>query len=102
VVDAAGAGGLAAFGREETLRALDEMRVDTLLLSRSFILQQPDLADRCVGAALAQDAAVEELSEEGAARLDRGGGIGARLRYRVRGPRQEAAAGQGESGDDAL
>jgi hypothetical protein len=63
------------------------MRVDTLLLSRTFIRAQPDAADQCVGSALAQDASVEELSEEGAARLDReGGGIGARLRYRVRPP----------------
>jgi hypothetical protein len=87
VVDAARAGGKACLGSGDTTRALSEMRVDTLLLSRTFIRAQPDAADQCVGSALAQDAAVEELSEEGAARLDReGGGIGARLRYRVRPP----------------
>jgi hypothetical protein len=85
VVDAARAGGKACLGSSDTTRALSEMRVDTLLLSRTFIRAQPDAADQCVGSALVQDAAVEELSEEGAARLDReGGGIGARLRYRVR------------------
>lgn len=85
VVDAAGARGKACLGGADTKRALAEMRVDTLLLSRTFLRAQPDAAEEYVGAALAQDAAVEELSEEGAARLDReGGGIGARLRYRVR------------------
>jgi peptide subunit release factor 1 (eRF1) len=92
VVDGARSNGKACLGRNETVRALSEMRVDTLLLSRTFIRAQPDDAEECVGAAMAQDAAVEELSEESAARLDReGGGIGARLRYRVRG--QQAATG---------
>jgi hypothetical protein len=84
VVEAGRSGGRACLGRDETERALREMRVDTLLLSRTFIRDEPDLADRCVGAALAQDAAVEELSDEGAARLDaEAGGVGARLRYRI-------------------
>lgn len=85
VVDTARAGGRACLGRKETERALREMRVDTLLLSRSFIQEDPDFADRCVGSAFAQDAAVEELSEEGAATLDsEGDGIGARLRFKIR------------------
>jgi hypothetical protein len=85
VIEAAGHGGRACLGREETLKALEEMRVDTLLLSRTFIQAEGERADECVRAALAQDAAVEELSDAGAARLDaEGGGIGARLRYRVR------------------
>ena len=61
------------------------MRVVTLLLSRTFIRSDPERADECVGAALAQGASVEELSDEGAERLDAlGGGMGARLRYRTR------------------
>jgi hypothetical protein len=85
VVESAGAGGRACLGLEETERALEEMRVDTLLLSRSFIRREPNRADVCVGAALAQGASVEELSDDGAARLDsEGGGIGARLRYKIR------------------
>jgi len=85
VLDAAGGGGRACLGRDETLRALEEMRVDTLLLSRALIARDPDLADRCVGAAFAQGAAVEELSGPGADTLDQeGDGLGARLRYKVR------------------
>jgi hypothetical protein len=88
VVEMAGAGGRACLGREETLKALEEMRVDTLLLSRRLIRAEPALADRCVGQALAQHAAVEELGEPAGERLDReGNGIGARLRYQIRVPR---------------
>jgi hypothetical protein len=85
VVESAGPGGRACLGSDETLRALREMRVDTLLLSRSLIRSDPERADECVGAALAQGASVEELSDEGAERLDAvGGGMAARLRYRTR------------------
>ncbi len=84
VVDRARSGGRAVLGRQGTERALREMRVDLLLLSRGFIDAHPDFADRCVGTALAQDASVEEVPGEGAARLDaEGEGIGARLRYRL-------------------
>ena len=45
-----------------------------------------DLADRCVGTALAQDADIEEVSGPGAEVLDReAGGLAARLRYRAPG-----------------
>jgi stalled ribosome rescue protein Dom34 len=100
VVEQAGAGGRACLGREETLKALEEMRVDTLLLSRRLIRAEPELADRCVGQALAQDAAVEELGDAGGERLDQsGGGIGARLRYQIkeRAPRRERQTTAGES-----
>lgn len=84
VIDQARAGGKGVLGRDETLAALREMRVDTLLLSRALLRDDPELADRCVGTALAQDAEVEEVSGPGAERLDEeGGGMGARLRYRV-------------------
>ncbi len=84
VVDQARAGGKGVLGRDETLAALREMRVDTLLLSRSFVRGDPELADKCVGTALSQDAEIEEVSGPGAELLDtEAGGLGARLRYRV-------------------
>jgi hypothetical protein len=98
VVEAGRAGGRACLGRDETERALGEMRVDTLLLSRTFIREQPDVADQCVGAALAQGAAMEELSDEVAARLDaEAGGIGARLRYRIQ---ENGRGAEGQSAGD--
>lgn len=100
VIEAGGAGGRACLGAEATERALEEMRVDTLLLSRGFIRDQLDAADRCVGAALAQGAAVEELGAEEAERLDReGGGIGARLRYVIQA--NGDAPEQGSAGDES-
>lgn len=84
VVDQARSGGNGVLGRDETVEALRQMRVDTLLVSRSFLRDDPELADRCVGTALAQDAEVEEVSGLGADRLDsEGDGMGARLRYRL-------------------
>ncbi len=84
VVEAAGASGRGSLGLEETLPALLEHRVDSLLISRSFIESAQDEADRCVGTAFGAGATVEELSGESGARLDEvGGGIGAKLRYRV-------------------
>lgn len=86
VVDQARSGGKGVLGRDATVLALREMRVDTLLLSRSVLRDDPELADHSVGAALAQDAEVEEVSGPGSDRLDfEGGGMGARLRYRIDG-----------------
>jgi hypothetical protein len=83
VLDQARAGGRASLGKDETLKALDERRVDTLLLSRRLAGEHPDLADRCVGAAFEQGADVEELAGTAGERLDaEAGGIAARLRYR--------------------
>jgi hypothetical protein len=85
VVELAGAGGKGCLGAEDTIKALEERCVDTLLVSREFILGSPDLADRCIRLAFDQDAMVKELSSGGGARLDEnGGGVGARLRYRVK------------------
>lgn len=82
VADAARAGGKGALGAEKTLAALEGMRVDTLLLSRSFLQEHPDLADHAVGLAFAQGAAVEELSGRAGEALDaEGAGIAARLRF---------------------
>jgi hypothetical protein len=94
VIESAGPGGRACVGRDDTLRALQEMRVDTLLLSRTLIRSEPERADECVGAALAQGASVEELSDDGAERLDAlGGGMAARLRYRTRDVAERTEAG---------
>lgn len=81
-VDQARAGGKGALGPEDVRRALGEGRVDTLLLSRNFIRANPDYADHLVGAAFESHGDVEELSGDGAERLDsEGEGVGARLRY---------------------
>jgi peptide subunit release factor 1 (eRF1) len=86
VVDRARSGGKAVLGGEATAKALREMRVDTLLLSAPFLRSDPDFADHCAGAALSQHAQVEEIGGPGGERLDQeGGGIGARLRYRIDG-----------------
>jgi len=85
VVDAALSNGRGCLGPEETERALRERRVDTLLLGRGFIEVRPDFADRCVGTAFEQHADVEEVSGDAEDVLaENGGGIGARLRYRIR------------------
>ena len=82
VLDLARSGGRGCLGIEATERALKEGRVDTLLLTRSFIREVPDFADHCVGAAFDQHADVEELSGSPAERWDHdAGGIGARLRF---------------------
>lgn len=82
VVDLARSGGRGVLGEEGTAQALRERRVETLVLSRSFIAREPDRADHLVGTAFEQGAEVEELSGPGADRLDaEGGGVGARLRW---------------------
>ena len=82
VADAARAGGKGGLGPDDTLKALEGRRVDTLLLSRSFIQEHPVPADQAVGLAFSQGAYVEELSGEAGERLDqKGHGIAARLRF---------------------
>jgi hypothetical protein len=82
VVDMARSGGKGALGAVPVLKALKESRVDTLFLSRGFIRANPEYADHLVGAAFEQHAEVEELSLDGANRLDtEGEGVAARLRY---------------------
>ena len=83
LADAARSGALGSLGPEATEIALKEGRVDTLLLSRAFIREHPDYADRCVGAAFGQGADVEEVSGDAGAALDHeGAGVAARLRFR--------------------
>jgi hypothetical protein len=82
VIDLAKSGGKGALGADPVLKALRESRVDTLFLSRGFIRANPEYADHLVGAAFEQHAEVEELSFDGADRLDtEGEGVAARLRY---------------------
>jgi hypothetical protein len=82
VADAARAGGKGTLGPEETMKALEEMSVDTLLLSRAFIQEHPAQADHAVGLAFSQSAYVEELSGEAGSHLDQEGqGMAARLRF---------------------
>lgn len=95
VVNQAKAEGRACLGIEETERALLEQRVGELLLSRNFVLQSPDFADHCVGAAFEQGADALELSGPAAERLDEEGGVAARLRYRS--STQEAGDASGEA-----
>ncbi len=82
VRDRARAGGRACTGREETERALREMRVDTLLISRSLVEREPDYADRIVGLAFLGGAHVEELDGQVSDDLAGDGeGLAARLRF---------------------
>jgi len=84
IVDAASSRNLGVLGRTGAERALAELRVDTLLLSRSFISDNPDLADRMVVEAFGQAARVEEASGGAGAYLDREAeGVAARLRFMV-------------------
>ena len=85
IAEQAYSGGNGSLGLEETVRALQEGRVDILALSRSFVEVNADLADECVCDAFHQGADVRVFSGDPADRLDaEGGGIGARLRYRWR------------------
>ncbi len=84
VVEQAHSRGNGCLGGRDTVSALSHGQVDILLLSRSFVEANPDFADQCVGDAFRQRAEVRVLSGEPGNQLDaEGGGIGARLRYRV-------------------
>ncbi len=82
VLDRARSGGRGVLGDEDTADALVERKVDTLVLSRTFLNERRDRADRMVGTAFEQRAAVEEVSGSGAERLDEeAGGVAALLRW---------------------
>jgi hypothetical protein len=94
VFDQARAKGLATMGSRETEQVLSEMRVDTLLLSRTRTGDAPDDVDRLVGIAFAGGAHVEEVSGAAGERLDlESEGIAARLRFRIGEPEGVEAAG---------
>jgi hypothetical protein len=88
VFDQARAGLRGTIGYRETEKALEEMRVDTLLLSRARTRADAADADRLIGLAFAGRAHVEEASGAAGDLLDHEAeGIAARLRYRVGEPK---------------
>jgi len=83
LVEQARSRGRACLGREDIDRALRDMRVDTLLISRAVVEREPDYADDVVGTAFAGSAHVEEVQAPVSELLDREGeGLAARLRFR--------------------
>lgn len=84
--DQAGANGSACLGEEDTERALLERRVQTLVVSDGMRERQPDRVDHLHGAAFEQDAEIVEVAHASGSELEqRGGGVGALLRYRIDG-----------------
>lgn len=82
VLDRARSGGKGVLGQDDTVRALLERKVGTLVLSRTFLSEHADRADHMVGTAFEQSADVEEVSGSGAERLDEeAGGAAALLRW---------------------
>lgn len=90
--------GRGAANVEPTRAALDADAVRQLYLTRRFIDAHPGDAEEMVRAALEQHAEVEVVSGDGAAMLEeRGGGVGALLRFRPPPmvPGREAGAAEG-------
>jgi hypothetical protein len=88
VFDQARAGLRGTIGYRETEQALEEMRVDTLLLSRGRTRENGADAERLVGLAFAGRAHVEEVGGAAGDLLDHEAeGIASRLRYRVGEPK---------------
>lgn len=90
LVELGHAEGDACLGPDPTLRALREQRVRRLLVSAGLQRRDPDLVDRLVGEALADNGAdVDLLAREAGARLDEvAQGVAARLHYRIPRPDQ--------------
>jgi hypothetical protein len=85
--DQARAGGRATIGYAETEQALEQMRVDTLLLSRTRTREQDEDSDRLIGLAFEGAAHVEEVSGAAGDLLDlESEGIASRLRFRLQEP----------------
>lgn len=72
---------LAATGAAITGRALDDHAVSELVLSDSFVMAQPDVAEVFVRAALEQQAVIDVVSGDAAQRLEEAGGAGVLLRF---------------------
>jgi hypothetical protein len=92
MIDREQATGLAAFGHSATERALQQMRVRELYLSHRFLEEHTRHAEDAVRDAIDQGATVEEVERDAAERLDKHGGIAARLRYRLVIPETRAEA----------
>jgi hypothetical protein len=85
--DQARAGGRATTGYRETEKALEEMRVDTLLLSRTRTREQTVDSDRLIGLAFEGGAHVEEVAGPAGDLLDlESEGVASRLRFRLQEP----------------
>ncbi len=83
VMERAYSRGNGCLGGTETVEALDNGCVDTLILSRGFVEANPDYADLCVAKAFEQGGDVRVFGSVPSEKLDEvGGGIGARLRFR--------------------
>jgi hypothetical protein len=82
IYDASGAHALGVLGLEETRLALDQRCVRDLLITRRFIEANAAEAERVIRDAFGQDASIEEVSRDVAARLDEIGGVAAGLRFR--------------------
>lgn len=74
-------GGHGVLGVVDTLRALEESRVEELYVTLTYILNHAADAEAAIRLAFTHGALVEHVSGEAAERLDRTGGIGGRLRY---------------------
>jgi hypothetical protein len=84
---------LGAAGAAVTGRALDDRAVHTLVLSDSFVVSQPEVAEVFVRSALAQDAVIRVVSGDAARQLEESGGAGVLLRFS---PFKRAQASEGE------
>ena len=73
--------GAGVTGAVDTRRALDEARVRELLFTLRYLKDHAADAEAAVRRAFDEGAVVEHVSGEAATRLDRVGGIAARLRY---------------------
>jgi hypothetical protein len=79
--------GNGSLGGLDTVKALDAGSVDILILSKGFVDANPDYADTCVAKAFDQGADVRVFGSVPSEKLDEmGGGIGARLRFRLESP----------------
>jgi peptide subunit release factor 1 (eRF1) len=76
--------------RKALNEALTVRNVDTLVLSRRWIADNPDDAETLVKSAIAQNAAIEIANGGAGAELDEGcGGVAAKLRFSVREKQEE-------------
>lgn len=84
VFDLALSGGDACLGLDETIRAIREGRVRTLVVSDELRRSDPDRTDHLIGSAFNAGAAAVEVSGDSVRRLDEEGeGVAALLHYRI-------------------
>jgi hypothetical protein len=81
IVEAGGAHGRGALGLDDVGRALLGRQVAGILVTSAFVERRPEEAEALVRAAFDQGARAEHVAGEAAERLDRVGGVAARLRF---------------------